>query len=105
MFRHATSRVIDKAVLVTGDLDFRPVVESLVQLGVVVQLAYDPLVTAKELQHAADLRMPLNVDLWMQFCSNKFQKSHPMPSRWLGDRSNVWRMITQGVCAEYPAQV
>jgi len=47
------------AVLVTGDLDFRPVVERLVQLGVIVELWYDPKVTAEELIVAADHRRPL----------------------------------------------
>jgi hypothetical protein len=105
MLRHGTSQVIDRAVLVTGDLDFRPVVESLVQLGVVVELVYDPLVTAMELQHAADIRRPIDIDLWAQFCSRTFQKNHPMPSRWGGHRRDVWRQLTTGTCAGHPARV
>jgi uncharacterized LabA/DUF88 family protein len=98
MFKHATSRVVEKAVLVTGDLDFRPVVESLVQLGVVVELVYDPLVTAAELQQAADIRRPLNADTWLQCCSRSFQKKHPLPQQWAGHSGTILRVIATGTC-------
>ncbi len=106
MFKHGTSRVIEKAVLVTGDLDFRPVVESLVQVGVVVELEYDPLVTAAELQQAADIRRPPDVDTWVRCCTPAFQKKHPMPHRFAGHRpANIWRQITTGTCDGREARV
>jgi uncharacterized LabA/DUF88 family protein len=83
MLTHAAGRAIEKAILLTGDLDFRPVVESLVQSGIVVELRYDPLVTATELQQAADVRQPLRAEDWMSFCSRRFQKEHQLPRRWL----------------------
>jgi uncharacterized LabA/DUF88 family protein len=89
MLTHATARTIDRAVLVTGDLDFRPVIESLVQLGTLVELRYDPPVTSLELQQAADVRQELNLECWHSFCSAQFQSEHPLPGRWMGSRDGV----------------
>lgn len=108
MLTHAAGRSMDKAVLVTGDLDFRPVVESLVELGVIVQLAYDPRVTAAELQDAADLRLPLDIDHWHSFCTSKFRTEHPLPTHWHGDKGKfgtVWRQVKQGSFRDHPVRV
>lgn len=102
----ATSRVIDKAILVTGDLDFRPLVESLVQLGTVVELVYDPLVTATELRHAADINRPIDADMWVQWCTPAFQKAHRMPRRWMGgSREGIVQLLATGTCANHPMKV
>lgn len=100
MLTHAAGKSVERVVLLTGDLDFRPVVESLVlvQLGTVVELCYDPLVTAIELQQAADLRRPLTLENWMSFCTAKFQANHPMPRRMGGKQTAKGRTTKFGQC-------
>lgn len=60
MMEHSFNRVITKAVLISGDRDFRPVVESLVRTGTFVEVRYRLNTGAKELGKAADLMVPLS---------------------------------------------
>ncbi len=47
MLTHSFYRNMTKAVLLSGDRDFKPVVESVVRLGVYVEIAYDPRIGSK----------------------------------------------------------
>ena len=49
--------------LLTGDLDFRPLVTALVEMGVDVKLLYPPGETNVELIAAADRAVPLNIGM------------------------------------------
>jgi uncharacterized LabA/DUF88 family protein len=61
MLTHSFSRNMTKAVLLSGDRDFKPVVESLVGLGTYVQLAHEPRSGARELARAADSEMEIDI--------------------------------------------
>jgi uncharacterized LabA/DUF88 family protein len=61
MLTHAFAKNMTKAVLLAGDRDFKPVVDSVVRLGTYVQLAYDPRIGSKELARAADSEIELNL--------------------------------------------
>jgi hypothetical protein len=50
-----------KATLLSGDLDFKPLIDALVQEGMFVTLWYPPRETAKELIAAADSSVPLHI--------------------------------------------
>jgi uncharacterized LabA/DUF88 family protein len=54
MLTHSFNKNMNEAVLLSGDRDFRPVVESIVQLGTLVRVAYDPRTGSKPLARAAD---------------------------------------------------
>jgi hypothetical protein len=54
MLTHGFNRNMTHAILVTGDLDFRPVVETLVRSGVFVYVWYEKQSAAKELHLASD---------------------------------------------------
>lgn len=54
MLNHAVRSNMTRAVLIAGDSDFRPLVQSLVQFGTYVVLASDPTTTAMSLAHQAD---------------------------------------------------
>jgi len=60
MMEHSFNRVITKAILISGDRDFKPVVESLVRAGTFVEVRYRLNTGAKELGKAADLMVPLS---------------------------------------------
>ncbi len=96
MLTDAANRTTARADLVTGDLDFRPVVERLVQLGVIVGLRYDPLVTADELIASADLTFPLRAVDWWNFASPKFKRANPLPGGWGGEPRGGEKLLRQG---------
>jgi len=61
MLTHAFYKNMVQAVLLSGDRDFKPVVESIVQLGTRVRVAYDPRTGSRELARAADYEMEIDI--------------------------------------------
>jgi uncharacterized LabA/DUF88 family protein len=61
MLTHAFNKNMDEAVLLSGDRDFRPVVESIVRLGTLVRVAYDPRTGSRPLARAADNEMEIDI--------------------------------------------
>lgn len=61
MLMHAVRRNMHRATLLTGDVDFKPLIDALVQEGMFITLWYPPEETNPELIHAADSRTPLNM--------------------------------------------
>ena len=59
MLTHSFRRNMHKATLLTGDNDFKPLIDALVQDGMFVTLWYPTGETSKELMNAADRRIPL----------------------------------------------
>jgi len=105
MLTHAANNNIDKAVLVTGDLDFRPVIESLVQLGVIVELVYDPLVTAQELITAADVRHIIKSEDWWTYSSEAFLKGRHLPLRTGQAAPATAKVLRRGHVGSSPARL
>jgi uncharacterized LabA/DUF88 family protein len=61
MLTHSFRRNMQQATLLTGDLDFKPLLDALVQEGMFVTLWYPPNKTNKQLVSAADQRRQLDV--------------------------------------------
>jgi uncharacterized LabA/DUF88 family protein len=61
MMNHAFRQNMERAILVAGDLDFKPVVESLIQLGRHVTVAACEQTCHRELRLAADAFQPITV--------------------------------------------
>jgi hypothetical protein len=61
MLTHSFRRNMHEATLLTGDLDFKPLIDALVQEGMFVTLWYPPGTTSKELIAAADRSQRLSV--------------------------------------------
>jgi uncharacterized LabA/DUF88 family protein len=61
MLTHSFNKNMDEAVLLSGDRDFRPVVESIVRLGTLVKVAYDPRIGSRHLARAADTEMEIDI--------------------------------------------
>ena len=61
MLMHSFRRNMDRATLLTGDLDFKPLIDALVSNGTYVTLWYPPKSTSKELIASADERRQLDV--------------------------------------------
>lgn len=61
MLTHAFRRNMQRCTLLTGDLDFKPLVDALVSDGMHVTLWYPPRKTSRELIASADARRQLDV--------------------------------------------
>ena len=65
MLTHASRRNMGTAALFSGDLDFRPVLEGLEQLGVRTTLVFERMRTSEDLIEAADMRRAVTIeDAW-----------------------------------------
>lgn len=79
MLAHAARGNMTKAVLLAGDLDFRPAVEALVQLGVFVQIVADEKTTSKELTWAGSAFSKLSFDDFYNWSSSDLKSRYPIP--------------------------
>ena len=83
---HAFHKNMGCPVLMTGDLDFRPLVEHLVTyLGTYVELWHVPEATSAELLSAVDFRRPIKLSTLYGWSSPDFRQQQPhsnVPKRW-----------------------
>lgn len=88
MLMHSQRRNMQKATLLTGDLDFKPVVDALILDGMFVTIWYEHSTAANELLLSADARNPLSVYQVYEWTSTEFKKKFALPKRW-SDKSVV----------------
>jgi uncharacterized LabA/DUF88 family protein len=84
MLTHAFYKNMQQATLIAGDLDFRPVVTSLIQLGTYVEVACKPEASAQNLLWAADQIFELTVDTTYPWNSGTFRERNILPARAAG---------------------
>jgi uncharacterized LabA/DUF88 family protein len=63
MLTHTFRKNMHQATLLTGDNDFKPLIDALVQDWMFVTLMYPPEETSKELLQAADARVPMTMQV------------------------------------------
>lgn len=61
MLTHTIRRNMSGTGLLAGDLDFKPLLDALVNEGMFVKLLYPPKFTSQELRASADARLPMTV--------------------------------------------
>ncbi len=76
MMTHAVRQNMTHAVLITGDRDFKPLVESLVQLGIFVTIAGHIKHTSMELAWAADNHDVLSLSKYCAFSNQNFGENY-----------------------------
>ncbi len=69
----------DHFTLVAGDLDFRPVLESLTRLGKHTRLVYYPQHCASELKASVDRRAPISLEWIHNLSTHNFQTTYSIP--------------------------
>jgi hypothetical protein len=79
MLTHSFRRNMHQAALLTADLDFKPLVDALVQDGMHVELWYPHGKPNKELIYAADGRRPLTLRNLHEWSTDEYQKACPRP--------------------------
>lgn len=94
MLTHAFRNNMTHAVLVTGDLDFKPVVDALVYAGVYVTLRYGEEITSSELVASADRAEPIStIELtsWARTTGGEnFAPSHAAARK--GQKHDSWKV-------------
>lgn len=80
MMNHAIRKNMTKAVLIAGDRDFKPVVESLIQMGVWVEVWSSVRYSSEQLRHAADSWVRITIRRLYSWCSDDFIKGRYCPS-------------------------
>jgi uncharacterized LabA/DUF88 family protein len=79
MLDHAFRRNMTSAGLIAGDLDFKPLVESLVRLGTWVDVFYDPSSVAAGLLASADRGVALGFQNYYLMSEFEFCRDNPLP--------------------------
>jgi uncharacterized LabA/DUF88 family protein len=79
MLTHGFSRNMVKAVLIAGDLDFRPIVEALVRGGVFVEIWYEKTSASRDLFWAADYGRELRFHDFYWMSDKKFLEKYRLP--------------------------
>lgn len=96
MMNHTIRNNMTNAVLIAGDRDFKPVVESLVSMGMYVKIASDPRSTSSELRYAADDYIPLSFNNYYNWSSSELIKKYPKPKVDRQRPSNDAHLLKQG---------
>jgi uncharacterized LabA/DUF88 family protein len=79
MLSHGVDRNMETAILIAGDLDFRPIVEALVRRGVFVEIWYEEKSLAQELKWAADFGRSLDFPSLYAWSTHSFQARKSLP--------------------------
>lgn len=76
---HAFRGNMSRAYLIAGDLDFAPLVDSLIRLGTYVHVLYSKKSAAKGLYAAADFGQPITFNEAYNWSTPDFRQRHPVP--------------------------
>ena len=77
MMNHTVRRNMTKAMLLSGDRDFKPLVESLVDMGIHVELAADAKSASQDLAHAADSFKKITFEDYHSWSIKPLQSAYP----------------------------
>lgn len=75
----ASRGLFSTVTLITGDLDFAPLISALVEMGVNVDLLYPPDATSRDLLAVADNAEPLRIGRVRSWIDHEFLATRPLP--------------------------
>lgn len=81
MLNHSIRKNMTHATLLTADLDFKPLIDALVDNGMYITLWYPPGKTNSELIHAADSGVQLNLSSIYENSLAEIRQSFKLPQR------------------------
>ena len=76
---HSFHRNIFFFILVAGDLDFKPLVDALVSLGVHTEIWYEPKSSSREFYSSSDKALTITLRRAWEWSTEAFQRDHPLP--------------------------
>jgi uncharacterized LabA/DUF88 family protein len=86
---HAVRRNMSSVILITGDQDFKPVVQSLVDMGLFVTVAGDAKHTSKDLARAADHYRRLTLEEYHRWTTAPLKARHPLPGKFSKNAARI----------------
>lgn len=108
MMNHAIRQNMTQATLIAGDRDFKPLVESLVQMGLYVEIVADQSSVSKDFAYAADSFRKITFVDYHNWSSDTVQVNFPIPHI-LGNggspQSDGATLIKQGLYKTYTVQL
>jgi hypothetical protein len=104
MMNHAVRQNMVSAILLSGDGDFQPLVEAVVQMGLFVTLAGDINHTSRELAVAADDYRPLRLTDYWEWTLRYTWKTAPFPQETGGGLTN-YTSLKHGVMGGIPCEL
>lgn len=75
----ASRGVFSECTIITGDLDFKPLLTALVDMGVDVSLVYPSGETNEELMAAADSAVPIDIQMCLGWVENSYPAKKLLP--------------------------
>jgi NYN domain len=106
MMNHAARQNIKTARLLSGDLDFEPVVRALVEMGVFVHVIGDKRTTARKLIAAADYFRPITFRDYHDWSSDELKLKFAIPPPPdSGDPEARARLLKEGSIAGKPCRL
>jgi NYN domain len=108
VLRHAERRNMDKVLLMSGDGDFRPLVQALVDTGLTVWVFGDRHHTSQDLKLAADRYVPLSLTDYFGLATEDFRRQHRLPEMMHGPNTmtaNGYTPRAQGMVGGMPAEL
>lgn len=81
MLMHSHRRNMHRIAFITGDQDFKPLVDAVVREGMFIELWYEPRSASQDLVDAADSRRKLDAFAIHGLLTQAAQKQHCMPIR------------------------
>jgi uncharacterized LabA/DUF88 family protein len=105
MLTHGFDRNMEKAVLVAGDLDFRPIVEALVRRGVFVEVWYHRSSIAQDLPGAADFGHEIRLRQFHSWNTEAFRDAHRLPMVYEHAGGPAGELLRTGTVWEWPVEL
>ncbi len=105
MLSHGFNGNMKQALLIAGDLDFRPIVEALVREGVFLEVWYDRKSLARELPGAADFGRELRLTDLHAWSRQLFMIKYQLPYMIGGDRRPDGFSVEKGRVGNCPAEL
>ncbi len=106
MLEHATRQNMSAVTLITGDGDFKPLVEAIVRLGLNITIAGFPQHTSQELAEAADFYKPITISDCYRWSTESLRQRFPCPvlktDQDKPDLSEYPTLLSRGIIAEKP---
>lgn len=79
MLNHAFHKNMARASLIAGDLDFKPILDTLILLGTYARVLYERRSAARNLYWAADVGQEVTLREMYQWTIPQFRQGHPIP--------------------------
>lgn len=103
---HAFQKNIWHVTLLAGDLDFRPLVDALIRMGIHVHVMYEPKSGARRLYRAADIALPITLRDFWGWSGQDFIRKYPAVNEVSNDDDHLGtHLIKEGDSKGRPVQL